>query len=246
MSRATYNRIELGQRDITPEDLSAVLLALGVKGDDRERLLALAREKSSLSWLETGNGLPQQIKSFVAYESEATKIVHLAMILVPGLMQTPEYARAAVASGGATVADPDALIATRLGRQVILTRTQPPKYHLMLDESVLFRPLGGSSVLLDQLRHIQKIGERPHITTQIIPRGIGGHHGCDGPYTTLEFERRSPVVYIEAKRSGIFLEDPDDVGPFLAANDELREQALSPDESSTFIADVINDMERSP
>lgn len=246
ISRATYNRIELGYRDVSPEDLSAMLLVLGVKGPARERLLMLAREEASRSWLETGDGVPQQVRSLASYESDGRQIIDVAMILIPGLLQTPDYARATLAAGGATVTDPDSLIATRLGRQMVLSRPAPPEYTVLLDESVIVRPMGGYGVLVEQLRHVMKMAEKPHITVQVLPHSLGGHQGCDGPYTLLQFERRSPVVYIEAKRSGIFLEDVNDVEPFVVASKELAGQALGPEESRVFIARAIEKVERTP
>lgn len=245
ISRATYNRIELGHRDVAPEDLSAMLLVLGVKGTERERLLALAREEPTRSWLETGDGVPQQVRSLVAYEGEATRITQVAMTLVPGLLQTAEYARAAVAAGGTTVPDPDARIATRLGRQMLLSRPKPPEYRVLLDESVLVRPMGGCQVMVDQLRRVQKVAEKPQVTMQVMPHKIGGHPGCDGPYILLEFVRRSPMIYIEAKEAGVFLEDVGDVEPFVEASKKLVDQALDPEKSRAFIARVIDEMERS-
>lgn len=243
ISRATYNRIELGYRDVSPEDLSAMLLVLGVKGSARERLLMLAREEASRSWLETGDGVPQQIRSLVAYEGEALQITQVSMSLVPGLLQTADYARGTIAAGGTSITDPDALVATRLGRQMVLSKPAPPRFRVLLDESVLRRPIGGRGVLVEQLRQVQRMAEKANIIVQVMPHHLGGHPGCDGPFILLEFARRSPIVYIEAKRSGIFLEDINEVEAFVEAITNFGDQVLNSDDSRQFIDRAIRRLE---
>jgi transcriptional regulator with XRE-family HTH domain len=99
MSPATLNRMELGNRAIEVEDMAALLAIYGVIGTAKERLLARTREAGLPGWWETtGTGLPKEVPALINFESEATRIVHVAMLRIPGLMQVPGYIRAIMAS----------------------------------------------------------------------------------------------------------------------------------------------------
>jgi transcriptional regulator with XRE-family HTH domain len=236
LSPATLNRMELGNRDITPEDMASLLVVYGVTGVERERLLAMAREAGLPGWWEKpGTRSHKETPALINFESEATRIVHVTMLRIPGLLQIPDYMRAVMASRGASASATEAMVSTRLGRQAVLTRPRPPEYLAIIDEAALHRPIGGSSVMAEQLRQVITTSGRPNVEVRVIPFDRGAHTGLDGTYVTLEFAKAGPLVLLEHKQSSLFLDAPEDIRPFQEATDTLLETALTPPESVKFL-----------
>jgi hypothetical protein len=184
------------------------------------------------------------LTALIGFESQAVRITDVASVLVPGLLQTPEYARAVMAGCGIPTLDAETRVATRMGRQVILSRPEPPELLTIVDEAVLRRPVGGPAVMADQLRYMVKIAERPNVTVRVIPFECGAHTGLDGPYVVLEFAKASTIVHLEHKQSGIFVDEPQDVEPFLAATATLTETALDPAASEKLLVEVADEYDR--
>lgn len=242
MSASTLNRLENGGKTIEAEDVSALLVAYGVTGPDRERLMNLSREPHLSGWWETGGTpLPQQLPALIRFESEATRIVHASMLRIPGLMQTPEYIRAVMTSGGVVGAEMEAMVATRLGRQAILTKPKPPGYLAIIDEAPLRRPAGGPKVMASQVRHIIELAGKRHIDVRVMPFSAGPHTGLDGTYVILDFAKARTIVHLEHKRSSLFLDEPEDVASFHEATDRLVRTALGPADSLDFLAGLADD-----
>ncbi|MBL7487423.1 helix-turn-helix domain-containing protein [Frankia sp. AgB1.9] len=242
---STLSRLENGLRAISPEDVAALLVVYQVTGDDRERLLTLAREIDRPGWWETGPaGIPNQLTALIGFEAQATRITDVAMLLVPGLLQTPGYARAVMIDGGVPAGEVDARVATRLGRQAILNRAQSPELHVLLDDAAIRRPVGGPAVMADQLRHLAAANRRHGVTVQVLPFGSGAHPGVHGSWVTLQFEKAPAIVHLEHLRSSLFVDDPADVQPFLDAADTLATQALDPAASSEYLTTTADEYER--
>jgi transcriptional regulator with XRE-family HTH domain len=246
LSSATLNRMELGNRIIELEDMAALLVVYEVTGTERERLLSMTREAGLPGWWETmGTRLPKELPALINFEAEATRIVHVAMLRIPGLMQTPDYIRALMTSGGVVGSDMETMVATRLGRQAVLTRPRPLCFLAIIDEAVLRRPVGGPCVMAEQIRHVLALAERPNVDVLVIPFDQGSHTGLDGTYSIMEFAKARTLVYLEHKRSSLFIDEPDDVAPFHEATDILVETALGSPKSVEFLAGVAADFERS-
>lgn len=243
-SASTLNRIENGRRNTSSEDVAALLALYKVTGEERDRLVEFAREADQPGWWETTNSqLPAQLTALIGFESEATHITYVDLSLVPGLLQIPEYMRALLAGGGVAKSKIETLIVTRLGRQAILSKPHPPHYLAIIDEAALRRPIGGPKVMAAQLRHIVAVSERPNITVQVIPFQHGVHPGLDGPYVLLNFAKAQPLVHLEHKRSGIFVDEPDDVEVFTQTTETLRTTALDPNRSHEFIVSIAHEYE---
>ena len=133
---------------------------------------------------------------------------------------------------------------TRLGRQAILSKPKPPEYVAILDEAVLRRPIGGRQVMAAQLRHIITAGQRSNVTVQVIPFGRGEHAGLNGSYILLEFSKARTLVHLEHRRSGIFLDEPEDVDPFIKITEILQETALDCTRSAEFLTSIAIEYER--
>lgn len=225
LSRATLNRIELGTRDVTPEEVASILTAIGVKDDAYESTIALVRGTSTVDWLVAGEATSKQLASLIAYESTADVITNVAMLLVPGLLQTAAYGRALWPLESLDESAVEAHLARRMARQTILSRTKPPKLVVYLDENVIARQVGSDEVFVEQLQKLIHESHKSSIEIRLLPYEVGPHCGLLGPYTTLE-GKRFKIAHVQGPRSSYFLEDPIAIGDLLAFNAELSRVAL--------------------
>lgn len=243
-SRATFGRIESGDKIPTDTEIAIILGTLGIKGDERKRLLELAHDAHQPNWWEIGySGLPSQLASLLEFERAATKITDVALGFVPGLLQTADYARGVIRNGGLSESEVESRVSLRLGRQSILTRSKPVALHALIDESILHRPVGGGAVMAEQLRHVARMSERTHITVQVVPYSAGEHHGMNGSNLILEFQRQRPIVHLEHRRAGVFIDDPADTFLYLEAASTVEKAALSPADSADLILACANALE---
>lgn len=134
-------------------------------------------------------------------------------MLVPGLGQTADYAHAALSALRVQDREEDLepWVGLRMRRQAILTRRNPPQLHWILTELGLRQPVGGPKVMSKQIRHLIDLAERPNITINVLPAKVAAHPGLLGQFLIMEFAAVPTVVYVEAKTTGLFLDDPDKV-----------------------------------
>jgi transcriptional regulator with XRE-family HTH domain len=183
--------------------------------------------------------LPEGFPAFLQMESEATSIREYEALLVTGLLQTEEYARDVLRSG--QKADVlEQVIASRLERQAILERDDPPRLWLLLDETVIRRSIGTSSVMRDQLKRLIRSAEQPNITVQVVPSAAGSHPGLEGSFFILSFDGAPDVGYIEgAGGHGILVEKKEQVLALEVRYDLIRAAALPESESLQLMAAVM-------
>lgn len=249
LSPTTINRIEKGNRRASSEEVAKILVVYqlagvrlpGARGD---HLIDLARDVSRPDWFETrASGLPSQLIALAAFESQASRITEVSPLVVPGLLQTAEYARAVMAGTGVAEAELDKLVAARMSRQVILSRPVPPKLHVLVDEGVLHRPVGGRAVLAGQLRHLAEMARRPNITIQVLRKAV--HPGIAGLYLVLEFPPpATPYVHLEHRDASAFLDRAEDVRSFLDATDIMTAMALNPPRSAELLTRLARQHEQ--
>lgn len=233
-SKPTMSRIENGLRDSSPEEIASLLVVYKITGARNDRMVHMAKTIDQSGWWEImPEGVSRHLTALRAFEAEATRLTDVSMILVPGLLQTPEYTRAVMETGGGDQIDDR--VAIRTGRQAVLRRRDPPEFHAIIDESVLRRPLGGPEIMAAQLRKLVREAARPHITIQVL-RGPG-HQALNGTYFTLEFPRPAqPFVLLEAYMCSSFLDDTDVVQAYLTNTATLAETALDPMQSQELMA----------
>ncbi|MGW4127931.1 helix-turn-helix domain-containing protein [Amycolatopsis japonica] len=242
----TVSRWETGERAPRPEDVAAYMVAIGAPAELREKLVDMARDTSRKPWLTMTVGRnPEEQTQFAAMleiERTARRITHVAPLLVPGLLQTPEYARAVFVESGVPVELIDTRVAVRIGRQAALTRRNPLHLRAFLWEPVLHALLGGEETMVDQLQHLVDAANRPNIEIRIIPTQTPWNPGWEGPFSVAEFAddvERGPVVQLENKVSALYLDEPAEVAPYEKAGERAEEVAISPEKSVELIASVI-------
>ncbi|MEV4707159.1 helix-turn-helix transcriptional regulator [Actinoplanes sp. NPDC049316] len=211
---STVREMEAGSRAVHPVEVGALLAAYGVTdNDEAATLMALAhRARTPLWW--TVNGFSDAFQHFSSYEAEAERIVVYQPLLVPGLLQTQEYATAATAA--ILGAEPEeaavgARVGIRVERQQMLAeriaRGTAPEILVVLEEAVLSRPIGGRAVLDAQLDHLVAQAQQPHLTLVVMPTGTPGHVGLSGVFELLEFADAPPLVFIESLTDDYIVRD---------------------------------------
>lgn len=242
-SEAKVSRLETARRGIHVESVEAILKALKVNRSERERLVKLAREIREPAWWEVGREIPEQLTALLDAEQRAKRITSVQLNLVPGLLQTREYTRQIMTSSELDDDTADARVEIRMKRQEVLHRRNTVRLRAFLDEAVFFRPIGGSLVMAEQMRHLLKVSESGNVEIRVLPRTIGAHAGMSGAFLLFEFDRSRPVVHIEARRSGAFIDAPEDVGLFLGSVETLESQASDPDDSRAIILSYLEKYE---
>ncbi|KEI45179.1 helix-turn-helix domain-containing protein [Saccharopolyspora rectivirgula] len=226
-SEAKISRLETARRGIRPESVAAILDALGISGQQRQRLMELAREVRTPGWWRSRDELPYQLSALIDAETRATRITNVALNLLPGLLQTPSYAREVMRAAGVSGSTLEDRLELRLARQRILSRPGRVDLRIFVDEVVLLRPVGGPAVMAEQLRHVLSVSGKPNVQVRVLPLEIGAHAGLSGAFVLFDFVAADPLVYLEARRAGAFIDCPADVEVFSGAVGLLDEQALS-------------------
>jgi hypothetical protein len=200
--------------------------------------------RASLRW---DGPYPRWFEDWVDAESRATVLRGWEPLLVPGLLQTPEYARA-LFRAWRTDDDQDKLeqlVTARMDRQRIFDRPRPPSFWAVLDEGVLRRRIGGAKVMHDQLVHLADMGERASIKIHVIPAEAGAHMGLLGALAIASFAGDAPgIVYFESPDEGQTTRDPTTVAKVTLTFETLRSEALPRGASRDLILKVAGEYGR--
>lgn len=239
MSHTVLSHWESGRRAPSAEDLSGLLGALGVTGGDREYLMELARAAADPNWVTPGVG--RQLAALMEYERTATAITEVNPLLVPGLLQTSDYARAIMSRSGVSAGDANHKVTLRLGRRDALERGV--EFTALVGEHVLQYPPCEKSIMVDQLRHLLEWNRRDNVTIRSVPLDSEWTPMHSGPFMLLQFRRAKPVVHLEHYRSAVTLTDSRDAQDFHTAAYMVREAAMSADRTAELIAEVADKME---
>lgn len=219
-----------------------VLLLLDIYGvtdsDERASYITLAREANQQGWWATfGDALGSG--QFVGLESEASSIRSYESMSIPGLLQTPEYARAVIA-GNRLITDESELtqrVDARMFRKNAFVKSNPVTFWTVLDELALLRI---TPELSGQLEYLLDMGNRPNIGIQVLPISRGPHAAMNGNFVIMEFPPPDlPVVYLEAMSEEIYLEKPHEITRYQHVYDYVQAEALSVADSHQLITDRL-------
>lgn len=240
-SESKLSRIETGRTGIAVADLERLLSAYGVDDELRGHLGQLAQRARQRGWWSHYRAaVSDPYDQYVALEAEAVAMHEWEPQLVPGLLQTDEYARAVV-EAGLESRDPDVVnrrVALRMARQAVLTRRPRPMLRVVVDEGVLRREVGGPDVMRRQLQRLADAGGRDGITVQVLPFAAGVHAAMAGAFTIFSFagEAREPVAHTENLTGGVLRSRHAEVRVYRDAFADLRRRALDEDASRALLA----------
>jgi transcriptional regulator with XRE-family HTH domain len=236
-SGSWVSRVETGRVGLRSRDLTDLLSLYGVSDPAfSAELLSLAREGKQRGWWSRfADTLEGQYANYIGFESEAAELLIYETVVINGLLQTEQYARALF---GATMNPPNTQnmieqkVKVRMERQGLLTRSKPLKVWAILDESVLHRRIGGDETHQAQLKHLNEMGLLPNVTIQIVPFDAVANPGMIGSFTIVRFPSADDpdIVYIEGVTGDIFAESEDALS-YHEVFDHLRAAALSPTDS---------------
>jgi transcriptional regulator with XRE-family HTH domain len=247
LSPSTISRMETAQVGVKRRDVRELLDLYEVTGAQREHLLRLAGESRQHAWWHEFKDLPNL--PLASLEAGAASIWQYSALLIPGLLQTEEYAREVLRKIrlDATRDDIERRLRLRMKRQALLTDENAPQFWAVLDEAVLRRRVGGRQVMRRQLECLIDATALPSVTLQVLPFASGGHAAMDGEFTILKYpEPADPdVVFIENTGGDVYLEDPDVTRRYTSIFDHLRATALDPAESVRILAATKDELERS-
>ncbi|GHG23144.1 transcriptional regulator [Streptomyces albogriseolus] len=229
-SEAQIAAIEQGRRIPRPETIDSLDALL----DGGGLLLAMKRAVALTRY-------PAFFRDAARIEEEAVEFHAYAVLAVPGLLQTEEYARTMF-----TVWRPrrredeiEQMVAARMARHKLYERKPAPTLSFVIEESVLERPFGGRDVLRGQLEHMLRVTENPHVEIQVMPTRVVDHAGADGPFTMMTPEGGEQVAYVESQANGRVITERESVRGFAVRYGILRAQALSPAESVCHIEKLL-------
>ncbi|HWH00414.1 MAG TPA: helix-turn-helix transcriptional regulator [Pilimelia sp.] len=236
-SASKISRVETGHTTATPRDVRDMLEIYGVVGAEAEELVQISREARQKGWWHPYSAV--LTGAYVGLEAAARSVRAYEQQVVPGLLQTREYAEAMIRAARPDIpaSEVERRVRVRLGRQSLLIQDDPIALWAVLDEAVLSRPVGGDAVMRAQLIRLREAAELPNVTLQILPFEAGAHAGMDGTFAILEFpEDGDPdVVYAENATGGLFLEKRDELRKYTFIFDQVRAAALPPEESTALL-----------
>jgi transcriptional regulator with XRE-family HTH domain len=243
-SESWVSRLLSGKRGGSALDVAAFLGVCRVKCPERDRLLALCQDQYTPGWFQQhGSRLPKELVTLVRHEDKAVGYSDVQPMLVPGLLQTGDYARAVISSGANVPAtEVEERVAARLARQRLFNRDWPPHFTFYLHESVLRPPVGGPEVMADQLCHLLRMSVRSSVTLRVLPVSLGAHAAMAGPFIFMEFAEFRPVVYLDSVTSCLFLEKPEEIRAYRLILDALAQTALGEEESRKLIATLATEL----
>lgn len=242
VSQSKISRLENGRRSISQRDVRDLCGVYEVE-DHRivDSLMQMAKDSRQQGWWHAFGDIPYSV--YIGLETDAASLRVYESLIVPGLLQTREYAQAVIEGmwPEATPSEIDKRIQIRLKRQDRLTDpVNPLRFWAVIDEALLRRVVGNRQIMTDQLLHLAQLSEQPHVTLQVLPYDVGAHPGMYGKFAILEFQEAmdASVVYLEGVTSDLYLEKANDVQSYAVMYEHLRAKALSAEQSREFIHKV--------
>jgi transcriptional regulator with XRE-family HTH domain len=236
MSEPTLHRIETGKTPVTAANVRALCWLYGVDQSHTDALAELAIGTAHEEWWDANPVVPDWFKLYIGLEASASQICTYEVEIVPGELQTEEYALAVF--GAETVApDEEARrhVTLRAQRQkALFTREPAPRLMTVLGEGALLRPVGGMEVLKSQIEHLRSVGQQDNVEIRVLPLTVGAHAAMAGAFRILDFEdpEDPDIVYLESHVGALYLEDDDVVSEYRRIFELVRADSVPLDEFS--------------
>ncbi len=247
-SGSKISRMELGRVSFKERDVTDLLEFYGVTDPaEREKLVQLTKEANATPWYQKFQDVvPDWFHVYVGLEEAAQLIRVYEVQFVPGLLQTEGYARATILQGspGLDPAEVERRVQLRLGRQKLLSRDNPPRFWVIVDEAALRRPMGGRDVHVAQIERLMDVVSEPNITLQVMPFRYGGHAAEGGAFTIMRFPETDlpDIVYMEYLTGAHYIDKPEDVERYAAVMERLSVAGTSPDRTREILAGILKEI----
>ncbi|MFD0278785.1 helix-turn-helix domain-containing protein [Kitasatospora sp. NPDC127111] len=248
-SATKISRIESGQTTLKESDVRAMLELYGVTDEaELRQFISLTRRSTQRGWWhDYGDALPDWFQTYVGMEADASGIRAYETELVPGLFQTPDYARALfqIAPSGHTAEEIERRVKLRIQRQEVFKRPDPPTVRAILNESVLRRPVGGAETMRGQIKHLIELAGNSSVTVQILPFSAGTHASMSMAFHILSFaDVPGDIVYVEALTSSLYIEKESDIARHERVFNQLAAAAMSADDSLSWMHELVTERQK--
>lgn len=246
-SESKMSRLETGRVSFKERDVNDLLMLYGVTDpDERDCLLDLVRQANQPGWWrDFDDVMPGWVESYIGLEEAASTLRTYETHFVPGLLQTPDYARAVLASGMPPLQghDLDRGVELRLRRQRVLSRSNPLRIWAVVEEAALLRLVGSEDVHRRQLEHLLEMTARPHISVQLLPVANSAHALGGGAFSILRFEDHAvpDVVYVEQLTGATYVDKFEHVSKYAEVMTRLGVESLTPEASADHLAKLLAD-----
>ena len=253
-SEAKMWRIETGQTSLRSLDVEAMCRIYGAPADLTEALMGLAKETKARGWWHAyGDVIPEGFDVYIGLEEAASQLAWYESELVPGLLQTEDYARTLIEADnpGFDAEEISRRVHVRMARQPLVHRaTAPLRLSVVLNEGILRRPVGGPTVMSAQLARLAEVSERPNVSVRVVPFSAGLHGGMlSGPFVILRFplngdgrESEPATVYVDGFTGALYLDKPNEVDRYAQAFDSVWAMALNESQSRTLIRQAAKEL----
>ncbi|MGH3821321.1 MAG: helix-turn-helix domain-containing protein [Pseudonocardiaceae bacterium] len=246
-SHATLVNWERGKTKISKSDLVCLLAELRAPVDVRKSLEQLREEAGQGAGQWVVYGLPDRFRPFVSFEEDAVAETSFQPVIIDGLLQTEDYARATHLMAHQLVASSavEDRVAARMQRQQRLTGPDPLRLHALLTEAALRLEVGGPTVMTAQLERLLAAASTGNITIQVLPSTTWAHVGIGSNFTVLHFADPAidpPLGYFDGPLGGYLISDPGDVASMVNIFDDLCEPALDAAESAELLAAILDEI----
>ena len=247
-SGSKVSRIENAKQFVSPTDVRTLLVLYGLGEDEIEKYVTIARQARQRDWWHKFDDvLPEWFEGYLGFEAEAAKISTYESDLVPGLLQTEQYA-AAVLSAFPLRTTPDEMersVELRRARQARLSGDNPVTLDAVISEAVVRRVIGGPQVMRAQLESLIDAAQAPNITLRLLPFTAAEHPGINGAFSVIEFPdpEEGRIVCVEALTATLYIEQTRQIGVYRLAFDQIRAASLEPQETTKLIATRAKELE---
>jgi hypothetical protein len=242
-NRFKLGRIEAGRTRVAPAEVTRILDLYGVDSSVHAGLVQLARDASRRGWWTSYSGI--FAGGYVGLEDEASQIRTYHVQLMPGLLQTEDYARAVISAGVPDDGDEaEKRVRARMARRTLLSRPDAPQLHAVLAESALRQLVGGHTVMRDQLEELLRAAKRPNVTVRVLPYKAGARAGVEGSFVILSYDDDldPDIGYSEGVYGNVFIEGAEQVAGCRLEFDRIWGAALDEAASERFIADIVSEL----
>ena len=241
-------RIENGSVGISTNDLKAILAHYKITDEGRTaELLALSRGARERSWWNVYRDAPPRLIQLIEYESASFIIRNFQPMLIPGLLQTEEYATAMIRNltPQASAEDVKLRVEIRMKRQQLLQQREMPLMFFIMDEAAVRRLVGGRQAMRRQIQRLLDESDKPTVTIEIVPFSAGAHPGMQGPFMLFEFPDAADddAIYLEGPDDArLNRDDAEEISRFRERFEILRELSLGPQGSIDLLRRLLDEL----